>query len=216
MNTDPLFHGYELLVDRADAAFKRMTEEHGDCIRCERHCSDCCHAVFGLFLIEAAYLQKHFVGLGLGEREAALLRGQRADRDFREIEKRLECHEDDPQMRSYVLARERVRCPLLDDREDCILYSHRPITCRIYGIPTRIQGKARVCGKAGFKKGPSYPAFDLDGTYRDLFNLSRELLNSAGIKDSDKVSLLVSVSKAIHTSVEDLIIGDFGSPAEAG
>ena len=88
---------------------------------------------------------------------AALLMGDRADADFKKIEKKLQSHENDPQMRAYVLARERIRCPLLDKNQDCILYPYRPITCRVYGIPTGIHGTARVCGKAGFIKDKDYP-----------------------------------------------------------
>ncbi|MCD6295566.1 MAG: hypothetical protein J7M30_00235, partial [Deltaproteobacteria bacterium] len=73
------------------------------------------------------------------------------------------------------------------------------------GIPTSIQGKARVCGKAGFKKGESYPAFDLDGVYKKLYSLSKELLEGAGRRDFEKASFLISVSKAIRTSPKDLI-----------
>jgi len=63
--TNDLFQSYELLVDKAEAAFQEMQKEHGSCIKCEPHCSDCCHAVFGLFLIEAGYLKEHFDKLGL-------------------------------------------------------------------------------------------------------------------------------------------------------
>lgn len=205
MNPTQLFGSYELLMDRADTAFRKMQEEHGTCIRCERYCSDCCYAVFGLFLIEAAYIEQHFGQLDSEVKRETLLRCDDSDRDLRILEKRLQAHQDDPQMSSYALARERIRCPLLDDNLECVLYPYRPITCRVYGIPTKIQGKARVCGKAGFKKGETYPAFDLDGVYGDLFALSKELLKEAGDDDLDKASFLISVSKAINTPFEDLI-----------
>ena len=46
---------------------------------------------------------------------------------------------------------------------------------------------------------------DLDGIYRDLFGLSKELLRSAGREDAEKASLLISLSKAIKTPLEGLI-----------
>jgi len=200
-----LFKSYELLVDKADAAFQRMVKEHGACIKCERHCSDCCHAVFGLFLIEAAYLKQHFDQLESNVVRGALLRCNDTERAIKRLEIRLQRCEDDPRMQAHVLARERIRCPLLDENQDCILYAYRPITCRVYGIPTKIQGQARVCGKAGFKKGEPYPAFDLDGLYRDLHNLSKELLNDVKKCDPEKASLLISVAKAISTPQDELI-----------
>ena len=204
-----LFHSYELLQDKADEAFRKMEKEHGTCIKCERHCTDCCHAVFGLFLIEAAYLKQQFDQLDSEGKKEALLRCNESDRALKRLEKTLQVHENDPQMQVYTMARERVGCPLLSDKKDCVLYSHRPITCRVYGMPTRIQGKARVCGKADFKRGETYPVFNLDGAYRNLYIFSKELLSTAGKGDPGKATLLISVSKAISTPVETLINENF-------
>jgi Fe-S-cluster containining protein len=210
MKLTQLFRSYELLVDRADGAFRRMEKEHRDCIKCELHCSDCCHAVFGLFLIEAAFLKHHFDQLDGEEIRGALLRCDDMERALKRLEIRLQKLEDDPQMQANVMAQERIRCPLLNANQDCILYPYRPITCRVYGIPTKIHGKARVCGKGEFRQGESYPTFDLDGVYRDLFNLSKELLGGGKKGDSEKASLLISVSKAINTPLEEIIDDIFG------
>ena len=210
-----LFQRYEILMDKADQAFKKIAKEYLECIRCKRHCSDCCHAVFGLFLVEAAYLQKFFNQLGRKERRAAILRGKKANRDLQKIEKRLQAHHDDPRTAGYALERERIRCPLLDDNKECVLYSRRPITCRAYGIPTAIQGKAHVCGKAGFKNGRSYPVFNLDEVQRELFYLSRELLKGTRRGNPEKASLLISVSKTIETPLEDIIQESFSGSIAA-
>ena len=209
MNLTQLFRSYELLVDKADAAFQKVGKEHGDCIKCERHCADCCHAVFGLFLIEAAYLRESFARLDEKAASDTLLRCNDMDRAIRRLEIRLQKYTDNPQMQAYVLARERVRCPLLDKNMDCVLYPCRPITCRVYGIPTKIQGKAHVCGKARFIKGETYPVFDLDQVYKDLFLLSKGILDEAKIDNTEKASLLISMSKVIQTPVDDLIRKDF-------
>lgn len=209
MKLAPFFHNYELLVDKAESAFQRMEKEHGSCIQCKLHCSECCNAVFGLFLIEAVYIREHFHQIAEEQKHQAFLRGETADRNFEKLQGKLKNFEDDPHMQTYTLARERIRCPMLDDQDECILYHRRPITCRVYGIPTKIQGKVRVCGKTGFKEGETYPVFDLDGAYRDLFVLSKELLDEAGIDNTDKASLLISMSKAIRTPLDDLIKEDF-------
>ena len=107
------------------------------------------------------------------------------------------------------MGRERVRCPLLED-EACRLYDHRPITCRVYGIPTVIQGKARVCSRAGFRGGKTYPAFNLDAVQRELYALSRELLVRSGEPDAEKAALLISVSKALQTPIEEMIAEGLG------
>jgi len=210
MNFDQLFQRYESLVAKANQAFQKMQEEYGECIKCKLHCSDCCHAIFGLFLIEAAYLQRHFKELAIKEKRAALLRGENSEKEHRELEKKLKLYANDPHMTSYCLSKERIRCPLLNDHQECILYVYRPITCRLYGIPLVIKGKAHVCWNAGFKKGEPYPTFNLDEAHRELYLLSRELLGRAGRKDLERASLLISMSKAIKTPIKVLINEDLG------
>ena len=209
MDLTDLFEGYELLVEKSDSAFNRMEKDYRNCIECEIHCSDCCHAIFGLFLIEAAFIQHHFLRLDRKRRREAILRASRSDKELRKIEEKLKIYEDDPHMKSFALSKERMRCPLLDQNEECILYPHRPITCRVYGIPTAIHGKAHVCGKAAFKSGESYPTFDLDTAYKELYQLSGALLQKAGQGDMERASLMISVSKAIKTPIQDIMMGKF-------
>lgn len=212
MDFSYLFEPYDSIVSRTDEAFQQVKEEFPECVQCEPHCADCCHAVFGLFLIEAAFLKRDFDQLSEEERTEALKRTGDADRALEKLEGTLRSFKDDPQMISYSLARARIRCPLLNDQNECILYPYRPITCRVYGVPTRVRGVPRVCGKAGFKKGETYPLFDLDEVHRELHRLSRELLDRAGGKDLERASLLLSVSKVIKTPVEELMVGIDGEP----
>ena len=210
MKPTQLFRSYELLTDKADEAFQGMEKEHGICIKCAPHCSDCCHAVFGLFLIEAAYLKQHFDQLDSEICREALLRCNDAERAIKRLEIKMQNYEDDQQMQVHILARERIRCPLLNENQECVLYAHRPITCRVYGIPTKIHGKAHACGKAEFKKGESYPTYDMDRVYRDLYTLSEAMLTNSEKGKTEKASLLVSVPKAIRTPLDDLIYEIFG------
>jgi len=210
-----LFQSYELLADKAEAAFQGMQKEHGSCIKCEPRCSDCCHAVFGLFLIEAGYLKEQFDKLSDEEKRAALSRCEQAEKSLERLQNMLQAHEGDPQMQAYIMSRERIPCPLLNEHQECILYLHRPITCRVYGIPTKVQGKGRVCWKAEFKKEERYPVFDLDGAYRELYVLSTELLKGVGEDNPEKASLLISVSKAITTNLEDLLHRKLAGPPKA-
>lgn len=206
MDYEYLFEPYEELVVKADNAFDRMAGEFPESMKCKRHCSDCCHAVFGLFLIEAVFLKRDFDELGEEEKKAALRRAVEADKELDKIERTLKEFENDPQMSTYTLARARVRCPLLDDHDECILYPCRPVTCRVYGIPTMIHGVPRFCGKAGFQKGQPYPTFNLDGMHGELYGLSKELVRRTGVEDADQqASFLFSISKVIRTPVEELI-----------
>ena len=211
MKLAPFFHNYELLVDKAEVAFHNVKEKHGDCVKCELHCSDCCNAVFGVFLVEALYIREHFEQIKEDQKNEIIKRAKKADEAIEDLQKKLKTFEDDPDMQAYTLARERIRCPLLDDNNECVLYHKRPITCRVYGIPTKIHGKTHACGKATFKNGETYPILDLDSVYRDLYILSKDLLEEAKVesKDEDKASLLISISKVIQTTTDDLVEKDF-------
>jgi Fe-S-cluster containining protein len=202
-----LFEQYLKIVAKADHAFRKVAEGHGSSIKCRAHCADCCHAVFGLFPIEASYLKENFDRLPRKERREILARADRADREFRRMEVRMAMHEDNPQTKAIALASARVPCPLLSEDQECVLYPHRPITCRVYGIPTAIHGKAHVCGKSGFKRGETYATFDLDATYRELFRLSTELLILLKNQNPEAASFLFSVSKVLRGSIDETLAG---------
>lgn len=212
MTSSPIFQRYEALAAEADRAFGRMQEEYGTLVRCRQGCADCCHALFGLFLVEAAYLQERFRGLARKDRREILLRSRRAARKIGRMQEKWRARKGNSRGESGDLERERVRCPLLNDDLECDLYPFRPITCRVYGIPTVIHGRGHVCGMSGFGRGGSYPSFDMDRVQRELHFLSREMLTETPEGDPGKASLLVSVSGALETTPRDLITGSFGSP----
>jgi len=205
MDLESLLHNYEYLLDDADRKFKTLSQRYKEYIRCQEGCSDCCYAVFGLFLIEAIYIKRHFDRLDPQICKEALLRCNQMDMELKRIERKMERFRDDPDMQNYVMAKERIRCPLLDEDNRCILYIYRPITCRVYGVPVKMGGTIRVCHRAGFEKGKSYSFYDLDSTYRNLYLFSVELLKEFKKGDQSKASLLISMSKAISTPSELLI-----------
>ena len=209
MDFSYLFEPYDRLVSRADKSFERIAGEYPDCIACKPGCADCCHAVFGLFLIEAVFLKHDFDQLDEEEKQAALKRGLAAEKELKTLERTLEEFKDDPRMSAYSMARARIRCPLLSDENTCILYPYRPITCRIYGIPTMIQRVPRICGSTGFKKDQEYPIFNMDGVQKELFQLSKDLLTNEGNDAADeRASLLISLPKIIRTPIDDLVSED--------
>ncbi len=203
-----LFEPYDQIVREADKAFQEIKEKYPQYVKCEIHCSDCCYAIFGLFLIEAFFLKYDFEKLDEKEKKKALERAEKANQDLLRIQQRIREFQHDPQMINYVLARERIRCPLLSEKNECILYPYRPIICRVYGIPLLIRGNVRACYKANLKKGKKYTTYNLDKTYKELFSLSKELIKVAGGKDESRASLMISVSKAISTPMEKIARGD--------
>jgi Fe-S-cluster containining protein len=207
----PYFKKYEELVSKADGAFERVKQAYAECVNCEQKCADCCFAVFDLTLIEALYINQKFNEKVKGSKKAELLeKANRADRRVHRLKRKaykdLQAGKSDDEVLAE-LARERVRCPLLNEAELCDLYDNRPLTCRFYGIPTAIGGKGHTCGKSGFERGQRYPTVNLDAVNSQLQQISAELirdLKSRYLKLSD---MLVPLSMALITTYDDDYLG---------
>ena len=96
MKLAPFFQNYELLVDKAESYFQSMKNKYGSYIGCELHCSDCCNAVFGVFLIEAVYIRDQFDNIGDEQKGKAISRAETADHDIESLQEKLKAFEDDP------------------------------------------------------------------------------------------------------------------------
>jgi len=105
------------------------------------------------------------------------------------------------------LAEERVRCPLLGAKNRCHLYAFRPITCRLYGIPTSIQGSGHTCGLSGFIEGNAYPTVNLDVIHRKLFEISAALIQATKSRHIKMADMLVPLSMALLTVYDDEYLG---------
>src|SRR4030065_911762 len=181
---DDLFSKYVLEARKADHLFKAIQEKYPLSVCCRIHCCDCCHAVFGVFPIEAAYINYHFNRLDRKIRRDILRRAEKAETEVLKTKDKLKIFDDKPQMKVYGLGKQRVRCPLLTEKEECVLYEKRPIICRIYGVPYSLKKENKeisyVCGFSGFEEKASYPTVKLDKLYQELTNLSQNLLTDAG------------------------------------
>lgn len=207
----PFFKKYEDLVEVIDTIFGRVKKECGDLVSCKTGCSDCCNALFDLTLIEAMYINHCFNGKVAGKaREEIIEKANRADRKTykikREAYKMHEKGENEVKILASVGA-ERVRCPLLNREELCDLYSCRPITCRLYGIPTAIQGMGHTCGKSGFQEGVQYSTVNMDKIYEKLHGLSAELAASIKTRHLKIADMLMPVSMALLTDFNDEYLG---------
>jgi len=212
---DDLFGKYLQEVRKADYLFKTIQEKYPDSVRCRIRCCDCCHAVFGVFPIEAAYINYHFNRLDRKVRRDVLRRAEKAEDEMLKAKDSLKVFEDNPKMKVFGLGKQRVRCPLLQDSEECVLYVNRPIICRIYGVPYSLkQGdkeQAFVCSVSGFQEKVSYPTVKLDKIYHELCQLSKELLTEAGyLNPAAKANLMLPLSRILRMPFEAIVKGKFG------
>lgn len=205
----PYFAKYEALVDTVEKIFGRVKDEFPACVNCKKGCSDCCHAVFDLTLIEAIYLNHKFQEQ-FAQDKTIIERANKADRQVYKLKKRAHQEHQDGKNEVAILQEmgmQRVRCALLNEREMCDLYEYRPITCRLYGIPTAIQGMGHTCGKSAFDEGEAYPAVNMDRIYSYLYELSAELVADIKTRYVKMGEMLVPVSMALITDYDDVFFG---------
>lgn len=207
----PYFKKYEALVSKGDEAFERVKQAYAECVNCEEKCADCCHALFDLTLIEALYINHKFNEKVRGSHKAELLeKANRADRNIHKIKRQaykdLQAGKSEDEILAE-LARERVRCPFLNEADLCDLYDNRPLTCRFYGIPTAIGGRGYTCGKSDFKEGEKYPTVNLDVINNQLQQLSAELVRDLKSRYVKLADMLVPLSMALLTVYDDEYLG---------
>jgi Fe-S-cluster containining protein len=216
------FSNYEKLAEAADQIFRKIKSDFPKEMSCRKGCSDCCHALFDVSLVEALYLNHHFNRLFEGQARKALMeKANRADRTVykikRDARKRLEEGGSEEEL-LVSLSAERVRCPLLDGRDQCVLYDYRPITCRLYGVPTEVGGLSHGCGKTGFVKGKSYPTVHMEKMNHQLFSLAVSLVRGMESRFPQLSELVMPVSAVVLTDFNDdfLGLGDAETIEETG
>ena len=143
-------------------------------------------------------------------RQELMENANRADRQIHRIKRSAQKAVKEGRAEEEVLIAlgdERVRCPLLNRENQCDLYNHRPIICRVYGVPLNIGGAARICSLTKFKNGVQYPTVHVEAIQKKLFNLSAELVRDLKSKYPGLVDMLVPVSMALLTDYNEDYLG---------
>jgi len=208
----PFFKKYEALAKLADETFDRVKKEHPDCIKCDSGCSDCCHALFDLSLIEAFYVNRQFNQRFDGQEKKQLInRANSIDRKIYKIKR--QAHQDFESGKKKEIdvlmdmSLKRARCPLLNLNDRCDLYDFRPITCRLYGIPIQIGDMSHTCNLSGFEEGVKYPSAKMDVIHQRLYAISLELAIAVRSKYSKIAEMLVPLSMALLTDYNEEYFG---------
>lgn len=216
---EAVFDDYDRLVAQADELFGRVYEQYPAEIVCASGCSDCCHALFDLSLVEAMSLSRAFhETFDFGPVHSAVLEAaSEADRQATRLKRHYYHRTKQGASDDEILleaSKDRLRCPLLGPNETCLVYDQRPITCRLYGVPTSIHGKAHVCGKCGFVKGGAYPTIAMDRIHDKLAALSLRVAEAVGSRYRELHTVYVPVSMALLTKYNDAYLGVGEAPKE--
>ncbi len=126
-----MFKNLDRLASMWEAEFARNQRLHGAKITCHRGCTECCHHLFQITELEAAYISRAMKSL---PEEKHLLMEQRAQKYIEDREKLLSDRRVPDAWGSLPPPGLRLACPALLDGA-CQIYDHRPLICRKYGMP---------------------------------------------------------------------------------
>lgn len=209
---EEIFLEYDILTAKVDKVFEEVRAKFTEEVTCTKGCSDCCHALFDLSLIEAMALNRAFndkFGYS-GTRSYILENAGEVDRKLTLVKSKLYTGAKHGKADDDLLqeaAKAKIRCPLLGTDNLCLLYESRPLTCRIYGVPTAIDGKGHVCSKGNFAKGVAYPTVHLDKIQDRLAQLSRKAAKVLGSRYKELHNVYVPVSMALMNKYDEAYLG---------
>jgi Fe-S-cluster containining protein len=212
LDLSEIFLEYEKMAAEADALFATVKQACSEQVSCREGCSDCCHALFDLSLVEAMYLNAKFAELITDEnaRESVAALADASDRAHYRLKRQAFKASQEGMPAAQILemiAKERIRCPLLGDDDRCRLYAYRPITCRVYGTPMEIGGKAHTCAKTGFMPGEKYPTVKVEKIQDRLIALSQKIVDAIPTRHVALASVLVPVSMALLSKYDEEYLG---------
>ena len=203
----PYFEKYEEIVRYLDSIFDKLQNEYPELVKCKIGCSDCCHALFDIGLIEAVYINHEFNKVFPEKEKQNILEiANKHDRKIYKLKHKLyKESQENPNYKEILkeVSKQRIKCAFLNDENDCIIYNYRPITCRLYGIPILFNGDSHTCGKSGFKEGSKYPTINMDTINQKLLDISISFIDKIKPKNKELGTLFIPVSMAILKSFDD-------------
>lgn len=177
-----LLERYGNLLSEVDLWFASCQDRHGDLIACSQGCSACCRGLFDITLLDALHLRRGFDLLPESVRTPIR---KRAHARLKEIEALWPLFSDpwllnpipEEEWDDIMPEDDETPCVLLSEQGTCLVYDHRPMTCRLNGIPLIDRSGEELfddwCTMNFIGQDPrALP--DLRHSFRDLF--ARELL----------------------------------------
>jgi len=133
------FTDYEALIQKIDEDINKVNNTISNIKKCGLETDECCFHYIDLQLIEAIYLGNVMNRIFKSDLRAEVIhRAVEVCKKIRGLKARLGEKRYDPikdrQCLVEAYGNERILCPL-NIESKCSLYEHRPIKCRLYGVP---------------------------------------------------------------------------------
>ncbi|HUP62326.1 MAG TPA: YkgJ family cysteine cluster protein [Thermoanaerobaculia bacterium] len=125
---------YRAILARADEHFDSVMREQPQNLQCGRGCSLCCYGLFEIGSGDVPVIAEGLEKLHPMRRKKVIRRAleiveSSAHPDLRE------CTPDEKE--AFFERTKSTPCPNLDENGACMMYEHRPLVCRTFGLPLR-------------------------------------------------------------------------------
>ena len=136
----PAAETWQAELQKLDRWFEIVSADHPDVLPCKRGCSSCCYGPFDVSVADMLLLREGLSLLPEAARSAIRFRGKALLDRMRKLEPQWtapwdlrEIDTDRFDEIAELLADE--PCPLLGEEGGCSVYAHRPLICRVMGLP---------------------------------------------------------------------------------
>ena len=199
----PRFENLQRLASAWEAEFARNKQLHGARIQCRRGCTDCCHHLFQITELEAAFISKAVTSLPPEQRQPL---EQRARQYTQDREKLLSDRQVPDAWGSLPPPGLRLACPALEDGA-CQIYEHRPLICRKYGMPLyNPQKPDRVFAcELNFKPGEEIEDPQLVQIHTGLYHQALVVQAEYNRQGGHREAAPITVARAISENFEDYL-----------
>ncbi|HEX6098360.1 MAG TPA: YkgJ family cysteine cluster protein [Thermoanaerobaculia bacterium] len=125
---------YRSILDRADRHFAAVMESQPQNLRCGAGCSLCCYGLFEIGSGDVPLIAEGLEKMHPSRRRKVIRRAQ----EIVERSAHPNLRECSPEEKEAFFDRtQSTPCPNLDDAGLCMMYEHRPLVCRTFGLPLR-------------------------------------------------------------------------------
>lgn len=121
---------YRKILERADAHFASVMQTQPQNLQCGAGCSLCCYGLFEIGSGDVPVIAEGLERMHPARRKKVIQRAL-------EIEP-INLREVSPEEKeAYFDRTQSTPCPNLDENGLCMMYEHRPLVCRTFGLPLR-------------------------------------------------------------------------------
>jgi Fe-S-cluster containining protein len=186
-------------LGQVDAWYQGVQRSHPDKVPCVKGCRDCCLGLFDISIADRDLLRE---GLAKADPETRRDIESRANRIMTELRERFpDLGEtldglDERDIDEICDAPGNVECPVLGPAGECRLYAHRPLICRLSGVPV-VDVSGTVVYPEGCSKCTLKPSETPRLDYSELRKRERRLLKKL---DPDQSGVTLLIPQAVESA----------------